>query len=45
MGLWAASGQQDPESCEQSKEKEHAEIHGCRPKVSQLLGFWLSLLC
>ena len=48
MGLWATSGQEDPESGEQSKEKEYTELHGCTPKVSQPAGllaepFMLSL--
>ena len=48
MGLWAASGQEDRESGEQSKEKEYAELHGRSPKVSQPAGllaepFMLSL--
>lgn len=38
MGLWAASGQEDQESSEQSKEKEHAELHGCSPTVFQPAG-------
>lgn len=37
-GLWAASGQEDQESGEQSKEKEHAELHGRRLTVFQPAG-------
>ena len=35
MGLWAASGQEDQESGEQSKEKEHAELHGRSLKIGR----------
>lgn len=38
MGLWAASGQEDQESSEQSKEKEHAELHGRSLTVFQPAG-------
>ena len=38
MGLWAASGQEDQESSEQSKEKEHAELHGRSLTVVQPAG-------